>query len=259
MGKLSRLMMSDSTQLSRVVKIALLLGIGSVLTTGTSLAFRHPVLTPILGAAVPYPIFLWKLRRGEYGSCFAWMLVWGVIQSGVVIVATIGVPEAATLAIWKGSTYSAEMFHWIQTGEGAEGSLSLFLPIHLRDYLLFCGLSLMTVSSAALVLGTLQLNYMNFYVAELIQHSVHPVLAMAVAWPLWSILRVIGFILTGIALGAVALAGWCRWRGEIQGRIPWRYWGIGVGFVVADVVVKAGLAPVWRQLLRFVLMGNSGG
>lgn len=248
--------MSDFRPLSPFVKIAVLLASGAILTTCASLVFRHPVLTPLLGAAVPYPIFLWKLRRGEYGACFGWMLFWGVIQSVTVIVATAWVPEAATLAIWKGSSYTTEIFHWIRTGEGEEGSLALFLPMHLRNYLLFCGLSLITVSSAALVLGTLQLNYMNFYVSELIQKSVHPVWAMAVGWPLWSVLRVIGFILTGIALGAMALAGWRRWRGEVPGRVPWRYWGMGVGFVVADIILKAGLAPVWRQLLRFVLMGS---
>ncbi|MGK7876816.1 MAG: hypothetical protein AB4426_27070 [Xenococcaceae cyanobacterium] len=53
------------------------------------------------------------------------------------------------------------MFHWIQTGEGAEGSLRLFLPIHLRNYLIFCLLSLITLSSTALIFGIWMLNYMN--------------------------------------------------------------------------------------------------
>ncbi|MEH1993850.1 hypothetical protein [Nostoc sp.] len=43
---------------------------------------------PILGTAVPYPIFLLQIRRQQYKSAFWWMLLWGVLQSIAVIVAT---------------------------------------------------------------------------------------------------------------------------------------------------------------------------
>lgn len=66
------------------------------------------------------------------------------------------------------------MLHWIRTGEDSEGSLSLFLSAHLLQYGIFCILCVVTLSSVALIFGTWMLNYMNFYVAELVKVSAKP-------------------------------------------------------------------------------------
>ncbi len=166
------------------------------------------------------------------------------------------------------------MFHWIRTGEGAEGSLQLFLPIHLREYALFSLLSLLTFGSAALILGTYLLNYMNFYVGQLVYQSSHPWLAALVGWPPWSMLRVVGYIATGLALTALALnlghyfsrkfpqldevqAGEGSSPGESPGvyeprsagsrrstlDFPRQYFLMGLGLLLGDLLVKATLAP----------------
>lgn len=117
--------------------IVILLVIGVILSTTASFAFGVPWLMPILGTAVPYPIFLLQVRRQQYKSAFWWMLLWGVLQSIAVIVATAIAPETAAKVILRGQSYTTEMFHWIRTGEGMEGSLNLFLPDHLLHYGIF--------------------------------------------------------------------------------------------------------------------------
>lgn len=238
--------------------ILLTLSIGAVLSTTISFVISINWLMPILGSAVAYPVFLHLIRHRQYGSAAVSMLLWAIFQSLVIGVGTIWFPETAAKVILSGPATTAEMFHWIQTGEGAEGSLRLFLPIHLRNYLIFCGLCCLTVSSTALLFGTWMLNYMNFYVAQLVRASVHPWLAIAVGWPPWSIFRVIGFILTGVALAAVGLNLMARIRrSPVQISFPRQYLWMGIGFVVADIVVKATLSPVWRQLLRYALLGET--
>jgi hypothetical protein len=32
---------------------------------------------------------------------------------------------------------------------------------------------------------------------------------------------------------------------------------MGIGFVLADIIVKATLAPLWRQLLEYALLGTT--
>ena len=216
-------------------------------------------LTPILGAAVAYPIFLQLVHRKQYGRTAVVMLLWAILQSLAVGIATIGFPETAAETILSGPRYATEMLHWIQTGEGAEGALRLFLPLRLRNYLIFCGLCCLSVSSTALLFGTWQLNYMNFYVAELVRASVHPWVAVLVGWPPWSVLRVTGFILTGIALAVVGLNGIARLRKQpVRQSFPTPYLWMGMGLVMADIVVKTALAPTWQQVLRYALLGEVG-
>lgn len=233
--------------------------IGVTLSTTASFVIASAWFTPILGAAVAYPIFLELVHRKQYGRTAVVMLLWALLQSLAIGVATIWFPETASETILSGPRYTTEMFHWIQTGEGAEGALRLFLPLHLRNYLIFCGLCCLSVSSTALLFGTWLLNYMNFYVAELVRASVHPWVAVLVGWPPWSILRVIGFILTGVALAVVGLNGIARLRKHpVQHPFPAQYLWMGLGFVMADIVVKTALAPTWRQLLSYALLGDSG-
>lgn len=244
-------------QLNRPVLAVLFLGLGAVLTTVASFVFGVPWLMLVLGAAVPFPIFLGAMRQTRYNLAFGLMLVWGFFQSCAVAIASLIAPTRAAAVVLSGAGYRDEMLHWIRTGEGAEGTLRLFLPIHLLHYGIFCLLSLLTFGGAALLLGTWLLNYMNFYVGELVRLSANPWIAAIIAWPPWSLLRVVGYIATGVALTAVAL----RWVAKVRGKTPLpplshRYLLVGVGFVVADLAVKAVLAPAWQQLLRNALLAE---
>jgi hypothetical protein len=234
----------------------LLLALGVALSTGLSFLLANPWATPFLGAAGAYPSFISGIRSKQYSRVAILMLVWGVFQSIAVGLASAWFPETAAVTIARGPAAAAELFHWIETGEGAEGSIRLFLPIHLRNYVVFCGLCCLTVSSAALLFGTYMLNYMNFYVAQLVTASAHPALALVVGWPIWSILRVIGFILTGVALAVVGLNLLARLqRQPPRHLLPRRFLRLGIAFVIADIVVKASLAPLWRQMLHYALFG----
>ncbi len=258
------------------VSIALLLAVGAGLSTAAGFIFNSAGLLLVLGAAVPYPIWLQQVIRKRYNSALGWVLFWAVCQSLAIAVATVLAPEQAAKVVFSGTDYTAEMFHWIRTGEGAEGSLALFLPIHLKHYALFCLLSLVTLGSAALLMGTWLLNYMNFYVAQLVMASTKPGLAAAIAWPPWSLLRVVGFIATGIALTSLGLALIRRiqqglshtnaqssttpvtWKTAAQkiwetDRGTIRYLLLGLELVAADIVVKAAIAPVWQKLLLSTL------
>ncbi|MGK7937199.1 MAG: hypothetical protein AB4206_15620 [Xenococcaceae cyanobacterium] len=243
--------------LRRNILTAMLLGIGSILTTFASLSFGVEQLMPFLGAAVIYPLYLLLVSRRCYNQAMIWVLWWAVCQSFSVVGATILAPGQATEVVLNGAVYTENMFHWIRTGEGAEGTLQLFLPLHLREYAIFSLLSLFTFGSAALILGTYLLNYMNFYVGQLIYHSNHPWLAAIVGWPPWSMLRVVGYIATGLALTALALnLGHYLSRKFPQLKFPRQYFLIGIGLLIGDLLVKATLAPIWQKLLQIALVGT---
>ncbi|MBO9998644.1 MAG: hypothetical protein J7641_06480 [Cyanobacteria bacterium SID2] len=251
--------MSTTTYLNRSI-VAGALALGSILTVVAGCVFGIPLLMVLLNAAVPYPVYLQCLIQGKYRYAFGWVLFWAICHSVAVGFATVIAPATTDTVIISGTRYTSEMLHWIQTGEGAEGSLRLFLPIHLKQYAIFSILSIFSLGSAALLLGTYLLNYMNFYVARVVTLSHHPWVMLGLAWYPWSLLRVVGFVATGLSLTVLGLHVVARWRKTRSVRpFPTRYLLMGLGFVVADIVVKALLAPVWRRLLYWALTGEALG
>ena len=101
-------------------------------TTVVGFLLGLPWLLPVLGAVVPFPLFLARVRRGKYTAAAGWVLLWALLQSWVMGSAVLLFPEAAAGVVARGPEYAQEMLHWIRTGVGPEGSPRLFLPIHAR-------------------------------------------------------------------------------------------------------------------------------
>jgi len=230
----------------------LLLAAGAAGSTALGFVLGAPWLLPILGATAAYPVYAADLARGRPARAVTLMVIWAVMLSVAVVFATSAFPSRAERTIWLGTEYAAEMIEWIETGIGPEGDPSLFLPQHGLHFALFNLACLASAGLGGLVMGAALLNYMNFYVAVLIREASNPILAAALGWPPWAILRVMGFILVSVPLSARLLRRFRR--GRTQPNISyWKYYLWGAGLVVSDAILKAVLAPFWRGLLARAL------
>jgi hypothetical protein len=239
-------------------KTTLLLLCGVVLAAIASTIFGKPWMMPILGVSIIYPPYIWLIVRQNYRWALFWVLLWAIAQSVAIVILVLTLPEVASQLILRGESYRSEVFHWIETGHGYGENWQSFLPAHLKEYVLFCLLSLFTLGFAALLLGTYLLNFMNYYVGSLIAASNHPFFAAAIAWAPWSLLRVLGYICTGIGLSAlgVKLILYLRGQDSYNRAIPYAFLIIGFGCLVGDLVVKRLLAPFWREWLAYALFGQ---
>ena len=231
---------------------ALWLAAAPLAANGLGFALGLAWLLPVLGAGVAFPVFLDRVRAGRFTGAFGWMLFWVVFQSAAVIALMTAFPERAAHAVHRGPEYAAEMLHWVRTGVGAEGSPRLFLPVHAAHFAAFCALTALTAGAAGLVLGTWLLNYMNYYVVTLTLESADPLTAALMGWHPWAVLRVVGYIATATALAAVTVRRVRRRRGGRDPHaLPLGLLATGFVLVVIDAIVKALLAPAWREgLLR---------
>jgi len=91
------------------------------------------------------------------------------------------------------------------------------------------------------------MNYMGHYVGTLAGVSRHPAAIMLLAWHPWAVIRVISFVVLGVVLSAPLLSRLLRFRID---------WAIGKRLLlwsclglIADIVLKALLAPAWQRLL----------
>jgi hypothetical protein len=233
--------------------LALLLA-ATIVSYPLGLALRQPWLLPVLNALPAYVVLLHRLRKGERGGAVRAMLWWAAALAICGTLAFLWWPTPTAPAVLNGPEYAAEMFHWIRTGAGREGSPRLFLPQHLLHLAAFVAIGLATVSAGAIVMGALLMNQMSYYVAALALAGVPPWAVLLLGWSPWAISRVAAFATLGVLLAEPLLFRVfpaARARLKVIGRGA--YVVAALSGILADWFLKAVLAPVWGRLLRSLL------
>jgi len=222
------------------------------------LAIRQPLVLPVLNTAPAFVAMALRLRRGDRQGAAMAMLVWAASLALFGTISFLLWPRPVDELILNGPAYRDEMFRWIRTGQGSEGSLRLFLPQHLLHLAAFVATSLATASTVSMIMGSVLMNYMSFYVASLARAGAPAWAVVLLGWQPWAICRVAAFCVIGVALSEPLLsrlAGY-PYAGLRAARklLLWAAAGI-----LADWILKATLAPWWGLWLRAVLPHPSAG
>jgi hypothetical protein len=206
-------------------------------------------LLPILNVAPAYVVMVLLLRRGDRKGAVRTMLLWAAALLCISTCTFRAWPTAAEATVIHGAAYREEMFHWIRTGEGSEGSLRLFLPQHLLHLAGFVLLSLLSASLLSILMGAILMNYMGFYVASLSLAGVPWASVVLFGWQPYALCRIAAFATLGAILAEPLLSR----------VLPYPYAGLaasrrylmwaGAG-ILADWIVKAAIAPSWASTLR---------
>lgn len=210
------------------------------------------ILLPVLQVAVGYPVMYTLLARGLRHRAVKTMLWWALALALVMVTTVVHAPFAAARAIFHGTEYVQEMFHWIRTGIGPEGTPSLFIPQHLLHLGIFIVLSLCTASLLSLLMGAALMNFMSFYVGSLIVASRNPGVAMLMGWHPWSILRIAAFVVLGVILAEPLICRISKRPYESSG--VRKYVWFALALLLGDFVMKAALAPWWGITLHRIAL-----
>jgi hypothetical protein len=231
-----------------------------VLLLATALSYpiglwlRQPWLLPILNALPAYLVLVHRLRKGERGGAVRAMLWWAATMALVGTVLFVWWPDPIGSVVLNGPAYKREMFAWIRTGRGAEGSIRLFLPQHLLHLAAFAAAGLLTASAGAIFMGAVLMNYMSYYVASLAKAGVPPWAVTLLGWQPWAVARVAAFCTLGVILAEPLLFRLfpaARERLKVTGRAA--YVVAAMSGILADWFLKAALAPIWGRWLRSLL------
>jgi hypothetical protein len=192
-------------------------------------------------------LFLVRERAVPRAALVEALLVWAAVLSLSFILAVQMDEARAAAAIPHGPAYWAEMRTWVETGAGRESSPAQFIPEHLLHLAAFAALSAATAGLGGLVLGAWLIGFMSYYVAEVMLHARSPLLAGLLAWHPWSVLRVAAFVILGVSLARLLLdrVPASRWWADERRSVA-----IAMTLWVADLALKAALAPVWPRFIR---------
>jgi hypothetical protein len=206
-----------------------------------------PVLLPILNTLASFPFMVLALRRGDLRLAVARMLLWALTMGVAATFLSYARPPQTGALFLRGESYRTEMFAWVMTGQGAESRPSQFIPQQLGHAALFSGLAVATGGVAAMPMGAVLMNYMGHYVGTLAASSRRPALTMILGWHPWAVIRVISFVVIGVVLSTPLLS---RLRKCPVDRVVARTLLVWAGAgLVADIVLKALLAPAWQRIL----------
>jgi hypothetical protein len=199
----------------------------------------------VLIALPPFIVLTIHLAKGRLWDGIMDMFLWAIWECIVMILLCFLYPDRGADVIWHASDYWAEMRGWLATGEGIEGDPSRWYQVHLLHLgLLIIGAIIFGLP--ALILGVLQLNYMNYYVARCCLLSDNVLPTAFVAWHFWSIFRVAGYIMIAASFYYLVLRMFrIRWRGtSFAGGLVF-----GLILVIADAFLKWQFAEQVRVIL----------
>jgi hypothetical protein len=232
-----------------VISVAIVFA--SLLSYAIGWAVGLPILLPVLNTLASFPFMVHALRRGDLRLAVARMLLWALTMGVAATFLSYARPAQTGALFLRGESYRTEMFAWVMTGQGAESRPSQFIPQQAGHAALFSGLALATGGAAAMPMGAVLMNYMGHYVGTLAASSRRPALTMILGWHPWAVIRVISFVVIGVVLSAPLLSRLGTFqidRGLARTLLIWACAGL-----LADIVLKALLAPAWqRMLLRVV-------
>jgi hypothetical protein len=210
-------------------------------------AVKVPALVPVFNTLASFPFMVAALRRGDLRSAVVRMLVWAAAMGVCATLVAFASPWTAGTLFANGAHYREDMFAWVMTGRGAESSPATFIPLHARDAAIFSLLTVSTGGLASMPMGALLMNYMGTYVGSLAAASTHAAPAFVLGWHPWAIIRVASFVTIGVVLSVPLLSRVFRFsvdRADSRRLLAWAAAGL-----VADILLKALLAPAWQRLL----------
>jgi len=199
-----------------------------------------PALVPILNTLASYPFMVIALRRGQLRVAIVRMLLWAMTMGVCATMLSYARPVDTDRLFLRGEAYRVEMHRWVMTGNGAESTPSAFIPQQIGHAVVFSALAVATGGALAMPMGAVLMNYMGHYVGTLAAIGRRPLLLMTLGWHPWAVIRIISFVVLGVILSEPVIAR--RWPDMTLARFA-------IAGLIADIVLKALLAPAWQRLL----------
>ncbi|HSE40025.1 MAG TPA: hypothetical protein VLH08_04605 [Acidobacteriota bacterium] len=218
------------------------------LAFGLSLFFRNKLFLPLF-CSIPACIGYLSGIRTSLLHAFGVLLLWTFVQSSLVIVTSKKKPDLMKQIIMNAEKYSDSMFQWIETGMLPEGNSSKVIQAHLKQTILYCALAVLSANCAAIFLGCVLLNYMNYYVAQLANRSRNSLNAIFLGWNFWSVIRVLSFLWLGAMLGLPFASHFFNTKQQFE--FLWLLPGI-MG-IILDLGLKLLFSKWWRRKLSLLL------
>jgi len=205
---------------------------------------------PLVQTALGGIAFLVAWSAGGPGTAAVAVIGWAVGITAASVPTFRDAPRETDDRVLRATAYRAEMRAWLATGRGPEAIPVRTAARHAFELVVYVAAAVATMNLLALAMGAVLLNYMNAWVAALLRAARDPWTVRLLAWNVWSAIRVVAYVLIGVAGAApVARAAGLAVPAEEIGPLAIAG-GIGVAL---DLALKLALSrPCARRLAAAV-------
>lgn len=208
--------------------------------------WKNRFVLPLTQAVFGWVAFAAAWRAHGPGWAAAVVGAWAAGSTLVSLFTFAGAPAEVDRSVLRARPYRESMLDWLKSGKGPESKPLATLWSHGRELVLYLVAAVATANFLSIALGAILLNYMNAYVATLLRAGRRKLVVAALAWNVWSVVRVAAYVVLGAA--AADLLG--RFVGlppaEKSVGSLWVWGGIGV---VIDLVLKLALSRACGRAL----------
>ena len=207
---------------------------------------RSRIGLPLMQGALGWLAYLAAFSFLGAGWAAAAVGAWAVGTTTASVYVFFRNPEDTDARVLRAQTYRETMLAWLESGGSQEGQPFQTVQRHGRELIWYAAAAVLTANLGAIVMGAILLNYMNAYVATIVRAATRPVRAAALAWNVWSVVRVAAYIAIGAAGGSL-IPRLLRLRFD-EAAVRALAIGGALG-AAADVVLKLALSrPLGRAL-----------
>ncbi len=210
------------------------------------------ILLPLAQSLIIIYFFIPEVYRNRLWRAAGLVLLWSLLLTMSIagVFAASGCKPSLAGMVINGRSYSEEMFSWVNTGLGAEGDSSLFMAPKIKELAVFTLASLLTAGTAGLFMGAVLLNYMNTYYGLLVWAGSYSPVIIAMGWPIYAIIRVVGYVFLGTILARtmIVLVRDRSFKGLVDGDYK-RMLIYALILIILDFILKATVANMFYQPL----------
>lgn len=202
----------------------------------------------VVSALIFSVLFLALVRADRFGAGIGCIGIAFATHSALAIALSAFDPAAMSAILPDGHAYWNAQLQWITSGADPEYEVSTWLPQHVHLLLGVEAFSYCSLGSLVFVQGFYEVDLMNYYVGRLVVESRSAPLALTTGWHIWSLLRGVAYSILVFETVSLSLDRMVFAPISTRSR-RLRRWSLGLGFFIADCVVKFAATTSVRQFL----------
>lgn len=239
--------MQNSYSLARDPIFYITVGFFALLTTGLPMAIGQPNFLPILQTLSLFIFMLIPLRQGLLRQTLWVFALWVLLQWAVVVTLTWFLEARAERAFYDGFQYRMDYIAWFY---GAKAALrpDSFGAMPLARLIELLGVLLGSLVSGGLIGIWFLVKSVNLagYGMGVLLVSLKSTDALLLALPIWSLLRIAGYVGLITLLSEPVLTS--NWQPLFYWRSQRRLMLIAGGLLLLGLLVEGFLPDLWRLL-----------
>lgn len=227
------------------------IALGVLIATVLPVFLSQQLCLPVLNTLVIFPLFVWAVRTGRTRRAVTMTLFWALCLAVAMLALGVILSGQAEAAVQGVVEYRSQFIRWMADATPVTAAPAQDWLGQLRDLAILAVATAVTAGLGGLFLLAMAINVVSVNAAGLVNEATRPLQTLLFSWPVWNIVRLVGYVLIVVALAEPlatgqlrpdALRDWFRARRRLL--------LYGVVTLAVGALLQVALSSVYRSVLE---------